>query len=303
MRHHFNRTTLAGFAVVMLCSHTVFAREPSPAGVVFEKNIEYSNPDEQHLQLNMARPQNGKGPFPVIVCIHGGGFRAGSREGFNGLCQQLAKHGYVAVTVSYRLAPKYPFPAAIHDVKAAVRWVRANAEKYNIDTGRVGTTGGSAGGHLAQYLGVTRGIKRFEGSGGNPQFSSHVDCVVNFYGPSDFTKSYDASVDAAEVLPLFLGGNLEQEKQRHIVASPLYWVTPDASPTLCIHGTQDQYVAHEQSVWLIDRLQATGVPASLMTVKGGNHGFRGVSKQVRASIETARIAFFDKHLKDRRQAD
>ena len=128
MRHHFNRTTLAGFAVVMLCSHTVFAREPSPAGVVFEKNIEYSNPDEQHLQLNMARPQNGKGPFPVIVCIHGGGFRAGSREGFNGLCQQLAKHGYVAVTVSYRLAPKYPFPAAIHDVKAAVRWVRANAE-------------------------------------------------------------------------------------------------------------------------------------------------------------------------------
>ena len=167
MRHHFNLTTLFVFAI-MLCSHTVFAREPSPAGVVFEKNIEYSNPDEQHLQLNMARPRNGNGPFPVIVCIHGGGFRAGSREGFNGLCQQLAKHGYVAVTVSYRLAPKYPFPAAIHDVKAAVRWVRANAEKYNIDAGRVGTTGGSAGGHLAQYLGVTRGIKRFEGSGGNP---------------------------------------------------------------------------------------------------------------------------------------
>ena len=92
MRHHFNLTTLFGFAI-MLCSHTVFAREPSPDGVVFEKNIEYSNPDEQHLQLNMARPQNGKGPFPVVVCIHGGGFRAGSREGFNGLCQQLAKHG------------------------------------------------------------------------------------------------------------------------------------------------------------------------------------------------------------------
>ena len=302
MRHHFNLTTLFGFAI-MLCSHTVFAREPSPAGVVFEKNIEYSNPDEQHLQLNMARPRNGKGPFPVIVCIHGGGFRAGSREGFNGLCQQLAKHGYVAVTVSYRLAPKYPFPAAIHDVKAAVRWVRANAEKYNMDAGRVGTTGGSAGGHLAQYLGVTRGIKRFEGDGGNLQYSSHVDCVVNFYGPSDFTKSYDASVDAAEVLPLFLGGNLEEERQRHIVASPLYWVTPDAAPTLCIHGTKDQYVAHEQSVWLVDRLQATGVAASLLTVKDGNHGFRGVSRQVRASIEEARIAFFDKHLKDRSQVD
>ncbi|MEE3368687.1 MAG: alpha/beta hydrolase [Planctomycetota bacterium] len=302
MRRYLALTALIVFAV-MAHSHAVIAQEPRSDGVVFEKNIEYSNPDEQHLQLNMARPRNGKGPFPVIICIHGGGFRAGTREGFNELCKQFAKHGYVAVTVSYRLAPKYPFPAAIHDVKAAVRWVRANAKKYNIDAGRVGTTGGSAGGHLAQYLGVTRGINRFEGDGGNPQSSSHVDCVVNFYGPSDFTKSYDASVDAAEVLPLFLGGNLEQEKQRHIVASPLYWVTPDASPTLCIHGTKDQYVAHEQSVWLVDRLQAAGVPASLLTIEGGNHGFRDVSKRVRASIEEARIAFFDKHLKGRNQVD
>ena len=302
MRHHLALIALIIFAVIPH-SHAVFAQDSRSDGVVFEKNIEYSNPDEQHLQLNMARPQNGKGPFPVIVCIHGGGFRAGSREGFNGLCKQFAKHGYVAVTVSYRLAPKYPFPAAIHDVKAAVRWVRANAKKYNIDAGRVGTTGGSAGGHLAQYLGVTRGINRLEGDGGNPRYSSHVDCVVNFYGPSDFTKSYGASVDAAEVLPLFLGGNLEQEKQRHIVASPLYWVTPNASPTLCIHGTKDQYVAHEQSVWLVDRLHAAGVAASLLTIEGGNHGFRDVSKQVRASIEEARIAFFDKHLKGRNQVD
>jgi acetyl esterase/lipase len=227
---------------------TLSAAEPVADGVTFEKGIEYSNPDGQHLQLNMARPKDAKGPFPGIVCIHGGGFRAGSREGFNRLCIQLAEQGYVAVTVTYRLAPKYQFPAAVFDVKAAVRWMRANAEKYNIDPTRIGTTGGSAGGHLAQFLGVTGGVKKFEGDGGNSQYSSRVDCVVNFYGPSDFTKSYDASVDAAEVLPLFLGGNLQQQRRRHIVSSPLYWVTPDAAPTLCIHGTKDRYVAHEQAV-------------------------------------------------------
>jgi acetyl esterase/lipase len=102
---------------------------PVPEGVVFEKGIEYSNPDEQHLQVNLARPKSGDGPFPAIVCIHGGGFRAGHRDGYNGLCLKLAQSGYVAVTVSYRLAPKYQFPAAVHDTKAAVRWLRAHAKE------------------------------------------------------------------------------------------------------------------------------------------------------------------------------
>ena len=289
-------TTLVASAV-MLDVPAVSGQEQIPEGVVFEKNIEYANPDDQHLQLNMARPKDGNGPFPSIVCIHGGGFRAGTRDGFNGLCVQLARHGYVAVTVTYRLAPKYQFPAAAYDVKAAVRWMRANADKYNIDPDRIGTTGGSAGGHLAQFLGVTSDVDKFEGDGGNSEYSSSVNCVVNFYGPSDFTKSYDASVDAAEVLPLFLGGNLQEQRHRHIQASPLYWVTPDAAPTLCIHGTEDSYVAHEQAVWLIDRLKAADVDATLMTIDGADHGFRGATPEVRVQIENARIEFFDKHLK------
>lgn len=285
------------FAVVVAVPTVAPAADPVPEGVVFEKGIEYSNPDNQHLQLNMARPKQGKGPFPGIVCIHGGGFRAGSREGFNGLCIRLAQHGYVAVTVTYRLAPKYQFPAAVYDVKAAVRWMRGNAKKYHIDPARIGTTGGSAGGHLAQFLGVTGGVKRFEGHGGNAEYSSAVACVVNFYGPSDFTKSYGASVDAAQVLPLFLGGNLQQQRHRHIVASPLYWVTPAAAPTLCVQGTKDRYVAYEQAMWLVERLKACDVEARLMTIKGAGHGFRGASKQSRERIEQARIDFFDKHLK------
>ncbi len=265
-----------------------------PDTVVWEPNLEYSNSADQHLQVNLARPKTGDGPFPAIVLIHGGGFRAGNRESYNPLCLKLAERGYVAITVSYRLAPKFPFPAAVHDVKAAVRWLRANAAKYKVDVNRIGTTGGSAGGHLAQFLAVTAGVKQFEGDGGNPEQSSAVACVVNVYGPSDFTKSYGKSVDAAEVLPLFLGGNLEQERRKHIVASPLYWVTPESAPTLCIHGTDDKYVAHEQAVWLIDKLKAAEVPAELLTLKGAGHGFKGEDA---AKAEAALFAYFDTMLK------
>lgn len=265
-----------------------------PENVIFRTGIEYTNPDDQHLQLNLAMPKTGDGPFPAILCIHGGGFRAGKRESYDNQCIRLAECGYVAMTVSYRLAPKYPFPAAIHDVKAAVRWIRANAAKYRIDPERIGVTGGSAGGHLAQFLAVTADVKEFEGDGGNANQSSRVACVVNVYGPSDFTKSYGKSVDAAQVLPLFLGGNLETARRKHIQASPLYWITPNAAPTLCIHGTEDKYVAHEQAVWLIEKLKAAGIEAELLTLEGAGHGFKDKDAQ---TAEKALIAFFDRHLK------
>jgi acetyl esterase/lipase len=264
-----------------------------PENVIFEPNIEYSNPDGQHLQLDLARPKSDAPPRPAIVCIHGGGFRAGTRQGYDSLCLRLAQQGYVAVTVSYRLAPKFQFPAAIHDVKAAVRWLRANANQYGIAPERIGVMGGSAGGHLAQFLGVTGDVNQFDGITGNPEQLSRVSCVVNYYGPSDFTKSYGKSVDAAEVLPLWLGGNLEQARQKHIIASPLYWVTPNAAPTLCIHGTDDKYVNHEQAVWLIDKLKAAGVEAELLTLEGAGHGFKGADNE---RAEKAMFAFFARHL-------
>jgi len=287
---------LTGLLIVLTMTSSLRAQAPAqvPDTVIVEKGIEYANPDDQHLQLNLARPKTGDGPFPAIVCIHGGGFRAGKRESYDGLIVRLAEQGYVAITVTYRLAPKYQFPAAVHDTKAAVRWVRANAAKYKIDPSRIGTTGGSAGGHLAQFLGVTAGVKEFEGDGGNPGESSAVACVVNVYGPSDFTKSYGKSVDAAEVLPLFLGGNLEKARKLHLKASPLYWVTPVAAPTLCIHGTLDKYVAHEQAVWLVDKMNAAGAEAELLTLEGAGHGFKGKDAE---TADKALMAYFNKRLK------
>ena len=272
------------------------ADPPVPENVVFERNIEFANPDDQHLLLNMARPKDGIGPFPAVLCIHGGGFRAGNREGHNKRCVALAQEGFVAVTVEYRLAPKYQFPAAVYDVKAAVRWLRANAARYHIDAEHIGVTGDSAGGHLAYFLGVTGGVKQFEGDDGNAGFSSRVSCVVSYYGPTDFTQSYGKSVDAAQVLPLFFGGDLDQARQKHIVGSPLNWVTPEAAPTLIIHGTDDKYVAYEQAGWIRDRLAACGVEVDLLTLPGAGHGFKGADAQ---KAESALMAFFEKHLKTR----
>ena len=264
-----------------------------PDDVVFERGVEFSNPDGQHLQLDIARPKNGGGPFPAILCIHGGGFRAGTRDGYDGMCVNLAQHGYVAATVTYRLSPASQFPAAVHDCKAAVRWLRANAAIYHADPARIGAMGGSAGGHLALFLGVTGGVKEFEGEGNSDQ-SSAVNCVVSYAGPSDFTKSYAKSVDAAEVLPLFFGGDLSTKLREHIAGSPLNWVTPHAAPTLCIHGTADNYVAFEQAEWMVARLKASAVEAELLPFEGAGHGLKGDDLQ---KADAAMIAFFDRHLR------
>jgi len=268
-----------------------------PDTVTWEEGIEYSTPEGESLKLNLARPKTGNGPFPAVICIHGGGFRAGTRDGYDQLCVRLAERGYVAATISYRLAPKHLFPAAVHDTKAAVRWMRAHAAEFHVDPARIGVTGGSAGGHLAQFLGVTAHVPRFEGEGGNAGESSAVACVVNVYGPSDFTKSYGKSVDAHEVLPLWFGGNLDTHRALHIQGSPLYWVTPDAAPTLCIHGTEDAYVAHEQAEWLVDKLKTATVEAELLTLPGAGHGFKGADAD---KADAALFEFFDRNLQPKR---
>jgi len=280
----------AVLALGLFVTPSAFAAE-----IFFEEGIEYADPDNQHLKLNLASPKEvaDDARLPAIVCIHGGGFRAGDRAGWNERCKKLAERGYVAVTVTYRLAPQYQFPAAVNDVKAAVRWLRANADKYHLDPERIGAVGDSAGGHLAQFLGVTGDVTQFDGDH-NPGHSSRVACVVNFYGPSDLTKSYGKSVDAAEVLPLFLGGDVEHQRRRHVLASPLYWVTPAAAPTLLIHGTEDKYVNYEQAQWIYERLKAATVEVELLTLKGAGHGFKGEDAQ---RAEKAMFDFFDKHLK------
>lgn len=279
-------------APTLLLAAAAFAQPKVPDNVRAEMNVAYDSADPQQV-MDIYRPADSA-VHPAILFVHGGGFRAGSRKGYTRNCIQLAQMGYVTATADYRLAPKAPFPAAVYDVKAAVRYLRANASRLSLDPNKIGATGGSAGGHLVLFLGVTGNVPEFEGTGPNRDQSSRVQCVVSFYGPSDFTKSYGRSVDAAEVLPLFLGGDLEHARAEHIRASPLNWVTPDAPPTLAVQGTKDRYVNYEQSVWIIDRLMSAGVPAEIETIEGADHGFKGADLE---RAEKRMIGFFDRYLK------
>jgi acetyl esterase/lipase len=264
-----------------------------PTNVQADMDVEYSRVGER-VMMDIFRPKTSTGPQPAVLAIHGGGFRAGRRTSYHSLCIKLAQRGYTCATMSYRLAPRHQFPAPVEDAKAAVRFLRANAKKYDIDPHRIGVTGGSAGGHLALMVGLTGPLKVFEGTGPNLDQSSAVQAVVNFYGPTDFTKSYGKSVDAHEVLPLFLGGDLTHNRRDHIVSSPLNYVTPLAPPILSVHGTKDTYVAYEQSAWLLAKLVDSGVDAELETITGAGHGFRGADAE---RAEARLMAYFDKHLK------
>jgi len=262
--------------------------------IEFEHDVEYSNPSNEHLKLNLARPKKSDALAPAVVCIHGGGWHSGNRESWDAVCKQLAERGYVAITVTYRFAPKYPFPAQAYDVKAAVRWLRANAERLGIDPNRIGAVGDSAGGHLATFLGATGGVPEFDQDGDNLKQSSRIQCVVDYYGPSDLTRAVGYSPVADNIFVQFLGGDLEHARRAYIRASPFFWVTPEAAPMLLIHGTKDPLVSPDNATWMHDRLKSAEVDSELLLLEGAGHGFGGDDLK---RAREATFAFLDKHLK------
>ncbi len=282
---------LAGFAAVAAA-----AEFQPPADVIVDRGIEYTGMPHGKLAMDIVRPRQD-GRFPGIVMIHGGGFSGGSRDSYLPMAVRLARHGYVAAAVSYRLTPMFQFPVPLHDVKAAVRFLRANAAKYQVDAEHMGAIGVSAGATWSQFLAVTRNVPGFEGNGANRQHSSSVDCAVSYYGRSDMRRAYEGSVNAAEALPPLLGGDRAHSLDTHLRASPLHWVTPDSAPILAIHGTRDRNVPFEQSVWLVERMRAAGVESELETIAEAGHGFQGAD-EARAFDRT--LGFFNRKLKPAR---
>lgn len=273
------------------------------AEIVLEENITYGKAGDTELKLDLARPQ-GNGPFPAIVFIHGGGWSGGNRQAYRGQIQEAARRGYVAVTISYRLM-KYDeakketttadpiFPAQIHDAKAAIRWVRANAEKYSVDPDRIGVTGGSAGGHLSLLVGLTDPASGLEGDSGNSDQSSRVQAVVNVFGPTDMAYCFEKS-SVAWIFRLFMGGTPAEARNRYNAASPITYVSQDDPPVLTLHGDQDALVPVEQARVLDEKMKAAGASHTLMVFEGQGHGFGGEDAKKAAD---ATWEFFDRHLK------
>ena len=146
-----------------------------PDSVEVRENVVYARYGSRELRMDVYLPKQGSGPFPAVIYIHGGAWSGGNKGQFRRQAASMAARGFAGACIEYRLSGEARFPAALHDSKAAVRCVRANAQAYRIDPDRIAAAGGSAGGHLAAMLGTASGIQAFEGDGGNPGVSSRVE--------------------------------------------------------------------------------------------------------------------------------
>jgi acetyl esterase/lipase len=269
------------------------AQDPKPQDdILFEKDVVYGKGGEEDLKLNLGRPKDLAAPVPCIVIIHGGGWAAGNRGQHDAQVVELAKKGYVAATVGYRFAPKHVFPAQIEDVKCAVRFLRANADKYRIDKDRIGAVGFSAGAHLSMMLGAMDKDDGLEGEGGNPEQSSKVNAVVAWFGPTDLTSS-DWPDRSGKILVNFLGGSRQDKPEVFKRASPITYVNPGDAPMLLIHGTKDVLVPWAQATAMADALTKSGVYGRVDLILGAGHGWGGDELKRTAD---ATWAFFEQFL-------
>jgi acetyl esterase/lipase len=246
------------------------------------QDVAYATASETQ-KLDLYLPE-GDGPFPVVISVHGGGFMMGDKAdamGTTGFDQLLAE-GYAVAAVNYRLSGEAEFPAAIDDVKAATRWLRANAAEYNLDTDNFGAWGASAGGNLVALLGTSCGAADIEGADlGNADQSSCVQAVVDWFGPTDFLQmdaqfagtSCPQTHDAADSPESqYLGAPVQDVPELAAQANPITYVTAEAPPFLIQHGTADCNVPPQQSQLLYDALTAAGVDATLNLLDGAGHG-------------------------------
>lgn len=284
------RTHPAQTSALLLLTAAVWAGQAEQFPI--QKDIVYGKAGGVDLKLDLAVPP-GDGPFPLVVCIHGGAWRMGNKASYDGRIAGLAKSGYVAATVGYRFCPQHKFPAQIEDVKCAVRFLRARAKEYKIDPAQAGAMGDSAGGHLSLLLGLMDQQDGLEGNGGSAGQSSKVQAVVNYYGPTDLTVEGMWNPLVMGWAADFLG---TKDKAAPVVAqaSPVKYVNKGDPPVLTFHGTLDPLVPLDQAKHLHEALKKAGVTEHLEIIQGGGHGFAGPAGERTRKMATE---FLDEHLK------
>lgn len=275
------------------------ASPAAPGGSSVERDVTYCTAGDVPLLMDVYEPQPASGgPVPVIVYVHGGGWTSGDKSAASMWAGLLTRRGYLVASINYRLAPDYKWPAQIEDAKCSVRYLRANAARYNLDPKRIGAMGDSAGGHLVSLMGLAGPEAGWDKSGGYSDRSSAVQAVVDMYGPTDFT-SINVKENRALIGQL-MGMPYDQAAEVLRKASPVTYVHAGAPPFLIIQGEEDQLVPPRQSEMLNDRLKAAGVPVSLVMVKNSGHAFQPVGGQLQPTLlEISQMIarFFDSHLK------
>jgi acetyl esterase/lipase len=247
------------------------------------KDVAYAKQSESQ-KLDIYIPDKGAKPYPVIIWIHPGGFFSGDKSGdglgnsraivdMNKLVPPILARGYAVVSMNYRLSQEAPFPALVYDVKATVRWARANAAKYGFDSKNIAAWGSSAGGYLAAFLAVSEGVKELEDlSLGNPEQSSRVIAAVDWFGPTDFLKMDSQTIQLG--FQLFKGGHnapksyeseligapITEAPEKCEAANPMTYIKKEHAPLYIQHGTDHDAVPHLQSVIMVEKFKAVGGP-------------------------------------------
>ena len=278
----------------------VGGRVPVRDDFEFLRNVDYVGDGNPRQMLDLLLPkekaEDGKKP-PLLVFIHGGAWRAGSKEGGVGKLREIARGGdYAGATINYRLTGEAIWPAQIHDCKAAIRFLRANADKYGYDGEKIAVWGTSAGGHLVAMLGASGDVEKLEGDlGGFDKTSSRVQAVIDYFGPTEMLTMGDhdstmnhISSDSPE--GKLIGGDVKKNPAKAREVSPVTYVTKDDPPHLIVHGDKDPLVPLPQSEKLDKLFDEAGVSSTLITVVGGGHGNGFDSKvlggKIRSFLET-----------------
>jgi acetyl esterase/lipase len=260
------------------------------------RDVTYCTFNDTEVKMDIYIPITiGSRPSPALVYVHGGAWIFGDKKIDAGEpdIPEFLSRGYVVATVNYRLAPEYKFPTQIEDVKCAVRYLRANAEKYNIDPNSIGAWGDSAGGHLVSLLALTNRSAGFD-VGEYLEYSSSIQAVVDYFGPTNLTNPNFYNIYSIALDDIF--GSYDNM----INASPVKYVTKDSPPFLIVQGDRDMIVFQSQSKELYNKLIANNVTATLVIVKGASHSFVAIGTKLnpsRSEITKMVADFFDKYLK------
>lgn len=239
-----------------------------------EKDVVFGEAGGEQLKLDVYRKADQKGVLPAIIAVHGGGWVGGDKREFADVCRGLSENGFVAFSVNYRLVKENSnkWPAQLDDVQRAVRWIRANAAKYKIDPDRLGALGASAGGHLVAFLGTRDTRDNSDAALAN--YSSRVTCVIDLFGPTDFTlKPEEANISpiGMSLVQNFIGKTPEEAPEAYKDASPIAFVDKKTAPMLIYHGTADPLVPFDQSQRLYDRLKKEGIEVQFIKGEGEGH--------------------------------
>tara|TARA_R110002096_G_scaffold74283_18_gene176132 strand:- start:1712 stop:3952 length:2241 start_codon:yes stop_codon:yes gene_type:complete len=265
------------------------------ASLESKRDVTYASYGDRTLEMDIYRPKGSWGELPAIVCVHGGGWGKGSRVNHEKPAQALAARGYVTATISYRLSGEEPFPAQIQDCKAAVRFLRANAQEYGVDADKIGAIGHSAGGHLVALLATSGEVTELEGEGGNAGVSSVIQSAVPMGAQTHFMSERNRVTSSEkEIWQQFLSGSQEEQPATYRLASPLTHLDKNDPPCWFITGELDDPSTHADV--FRQRMEELGISSDLTVIKDAPHPFTVQQVWFDEMIETA-DAHFQRTLK------